>query len=60
MIQKSCSNINRAFVHDELLLFLENCTTLFMNGYVTYARKLTGCSAGHLFNDGFCSPRLQF
>lgn len=30
MIQKSCSNIDKAFVHDELLLFLGNCTTLLM------------------------------
>lgn len=54
------SNINQAFVQYELLLFLGKCTTLFMNGYVTYARKLTGYSAGQLFNDHFCNPWLQF
>lgn len=60
MIQKSCSNINQPFVHDELLLFLGNCTTLFINVYVIYARKLTGCSPGHLFNDHFCSLDCNF
>lgn len=60
MTQKSSSNISWGFVHDELLLFLENCTTLFINGYVMYARNLTGCSAGHLFNDHFWSLCLQF